>query len=305
MSALTFATAQLLRLLPRASLGRAAGRLADLAWPAEVGNRVVGAYARFYRVDFSECVAEGGFKSFDDFFTRRLKDGVRPMPEDPSIVVSPADGRVDAMGAVTDGGTWPVKGSPYSVADLVGSEAEAKRYQGGAACVVYLSPRDYHRVHAPVTGTIGRVASMPGDFYPVNAIGLRHVPQLFARNRRVAIGIDAPKESGLGRVTVVMVAAMIVGRITVTAMGGRDVPLGEHVMEPAPRIERGAELGMFHLGSTAVVLLEPAACESWLIGEGDVRYGQALCRARQRAAAPQASSSTRKRNGARAGRGAG
>src|SRR6185503_17417827 len=127
-------------------------------------------------------------------------------------------------------------------------------------CVVYLSPRDYHRVHSPVEGTIVMVRSMPGDYYPVNAIGVRHVHNLFVRNRRVSIAIDTPKESGLGRVTLVMVAAMIVGRITVTGIDARDVPLGDHA--PGSKIGRGDELGMFHLGSTVVLFLEPGAMGS-------------------------------------------
>ena len=119
---------------------------------------------------------------------------------------------------------------------------------------MYLSPRDYHRVHAPVAGRVTLVRSMPGDYFPVNSIGERHVDSLFSTNRRVAIAIDTP---GHGRVTVVMVGAMIVGRITVCAIDARDVPLGEHVIDPALPVARGDEIGMFHLGSTAVVFVEP------------------------------------------------
>src|SRR5207247_439954 len=100
---------------------------------------------------------------------------------------------------------------------------EAARYEGGGGCVVYLSPRDYHRVHSPVDGQIALVRSMPGDYFPVNRIGMRHVKNLFARNRRVAVAIDT---ADLGRVTVILVAAMIVGRITVTGIDSRDVPFG-------------------------------------------------------------------------------
>jgi len=111
----------------------------------------------------------------------------------------------------------------------------------------------------------------------VNSIGLDHIPNLFARNRRVAIAIDTPPSSGLGRVTVVMVAAMVVGRITVTGIPDRDVPLGDHT--PSVKLERGGELGMFHLGSTVVLFLERAAMGAWIAREGAVRYGQGLVRA--------------------------
>jgi phosphatidylserine decarboxylase len=175
------------------------------------------------------------------------------------------------MGRIERDSTFLVKGRPYSVEELVGDRAEAERYVGGGGFVVYLSPRDYHRVHSPVSGTIALIRSMPGDYYPVNSIGMRHVPNLFVRNRRVAIAVDTPD---LGCVTIVMVAAMVVGRITVTGVDARDVPFGTHT--PDLEIERGAEIGQFHLGSTVVVLLESAALDRWLAAEGPVRYGQAV-----------------------------
>ena len=277
MSALTYATAHLLRVVPRARVSRAFGKLADHRWSPAVGRAVVGLYSRLYDVHFDECVERDGWASFDAFFTRRLRDGVRPLPRDPRVVVSPADGRIESMGRIDAGSTFLVKGRPYRVEELVGDAEEAKRFAGGAGCVVYLSPRDYHRVHSPVEGVVSRVRSMPGDYYPVNAIGMKHVPNLFARNRRVAIEIDTPPEVGLGRVTVVMVVAMIVGRITVTGIEAHDVPLGDHVFDAPMRVSRGDELGVFHLGSTAVVFLEKRAAGRWLVEEGPVCFGHGLC----------------------------
>lgn len=284
MSAVTYATAQFLRVLPRARIGQALGRLADHRWSAPLGRAVVGMYSRVYDVRLDDCVEHGGWSSFDAFFTRRLRDGARRVDDDPRVIVCPADGNIDSMGTIDSGGTFVVKGRPYSVAELVGDEAEARRFSGGSGCVVYLSPRDYHRVHAPASGVIRRIRSMPGDYYPVNAVGVRHVANLFCRNRRVAIEIDTdagdPASAGvnLGRVTVVMVVAMIVGRITTVGVDARDVPLGDHAFDPGLPIARGAEIGVFHLGSTAVVLAEKRASGSWLVGEGPVRYGQALLR---------------------------
>jgi phosphatidylserine decarboxylase len=281
MSALTFATAQILRVLPRARLSRAAGRLADFSWPAPLGRAVVGLYSRAYDVSVEECEQRDGWASFDDFFTRGLRPGARPIEQDPRVIVSPADGRLESMGTIDAGRTFTVKGRPYRVSDLVGDDKEAARYEGGGGCVVYLSPRDYHRVHAPVSGLIHHVRSMPGDFFPVNSIGVRHVPNLFAVNRRIAIAIDTPPETALGRVTVVMVAAMIVGRITVSGIPSRDVRVGDHVIDPPLYVERGSEIGMFHLGSTIVLFLEKRAMERWVADEGPVRYGQKLARAPQ------------------------
>lgn len=275
MNALTYATAQILRVLPRTRITRAMGRLADYPWPDRVGKTVVSLYCRAYGVELDECRKVSGFESFDAFFTRELRDGVRPLPDDPRIVVSPADGRIDSIGPV-DGRAFYVKGRPYRVDELIGDEEEARRYEGGAGCVVYLSPRDYHRVHAPVPGEITIVRSMPGDYYPVNAIGVRHVHNLFVRNRRVAIVIDTPPSSGFGRVTVVMVAAMVVGRITVTGIEERDVPFGVHSMSPPIAVERGDEIGIFRLGSTAVLFFEPGVITRWRAGEGPIRFGEPL-----------------------------
>src|SRR5271166_4009623 len=145
MSAVTFATAQVLRVLPRASIGKAIGKMAELPWPSTVGRAVVGLYSRAYEVKLEEC-ADRAWPSFDAFFTRRLREGVRAIDDDPRTIASPADGRVMSIGRIDAGGRLMVKGRPYSVAELVGDEQEGARFVGGAGCVVYLSPSDYHRV---------------------------------------------------------------------------------------------------------------------------------------------------------------
>ena len=276
MSALTYATAQLLRVLPRAGMSRAMGRLADRPLSPKVGRAIVRLYSRIYDVTLDECEKTDGWESFDEFFTRALKGGARPVDANPSVLVSPADGRVDSFGRIDETSTFTVKGRPYSVEELVGGREEAQRYAGGAGCVVYLSPRDYHRVHAPADGEVRVVTSMPGDYFPVNAIGMKHVPNLFVRNRRVAIAIDTPR---LGRVMLVMVVAIVVGRITVTGIDARDVPIGEHRLLQPLAVKKGDEIGIFHLGSTVVMLVEKSAFGSWQATEGPVLYGQRLVRA--------------------------
>ena len=273
MSAATFAAAQVLRLLPRTRITRAVGKLADARVPPTVASAVVRLYARAYDVDMDECERPPeGWDSFDSFFTRCLRTGQRPMPEDPRIVVSPSDGKIESFGPVVAKGHFSVKGRPYRADQLVGDEEEARRYEGGQFCVVYLSPRDYHRVHAPVDGTVSVVRSFPGDLYPVNSIGEQHVKSLFAINRRVVVPIDSPHH---GRVTVVLVGAMVVGRITVPFVEGRDVPLGAHAVSPPRAVKRGDEIGIFHLGSTAVVFFEPGV-SPLTIQPGPVRYGMPI-----------------------------
>lgn len=305
MSALlSYATAQLLRVLPREGVSRAMGRLADHRWRPLLGKTVIDLYSRAYDVEFDDCVETSGWDSFDSFFTRRLKDGARPIDPDSRVIVSPSDGRLESMGRIDPSGTtFVVKGSPYRVDELLGDADEAKRYEGGAGCVIYLSPRDYHRVHSPVDGVLRHIRSMRGDYLPVNEMGVKHFPNLFARNRRVALAIDTPEASGLGRVTVVMVAAMIVGRITVTGVDARDVPYGFHDLGEGVSLQRGSELGMFHLGSTAVVFLEKAACEKWIASEGPIRLGAGLARATDPKTAPSSTKvpSTRPKKSTRNG----
>jgi phosphatidylserine decarboxylase len=274
MSVASFAAVQILRALPRTRVSRAVGRLCDAALPAPISEAVVRIYSRAYRVDLSECEPQvGPYPSFDAFFTRNLREGRRAICPHEHEIASPADGRIEAIGPVDLTGTLLVKGRPYRVRDLIGSDADEKRYEGGQFTVVYLSPRDYHRVHAPASGRIVSVRSMPGDLFPVNSIGERHVPSLFSTNRRVAIVIDTEK---LGRVTVVMVGAMIVGRITVTAVPGHDVPLGEHAIHPPRAVAKGDQIGIFHLGSTAIVFAEPGATAPFRRSLGPVRLGQSL-----------------------------
>jgi phosphatidylserine decarboxylase len=273
MSVATFAAVHILRALPRTRVSRAVGRLCDASLSAGVSRAVVGLYVRAYRVDLDECQPnEGAYESFDQFFTRKLKPGQRAICQNEREIASPADGRIEAIGPVDLEGTLLVKNKAYRVDELIGDTEDAERYRGGQFAVVYLSPRDYHRVHSPVAGNIVRVRSMPGDLFPVNAIGERHVPSLFSRNRRVAIVIDTPT---LGRVTVVMVGAIIVGRITVSAFPGPDVPIGDHVILPRP-VRKGEEIGIFHLGSTAIVFAERGAVAPFGRHVGPVRLGQSL-----------------------------
>jgi phosphatidylserine decarboxylase len=247
--------------------------LCDQPLPSAVSRAVTNAYCRAYRVDLEDAVLPvGAFPSFDAFFTRNLKPGARTVSSD--ALVSPADGALSAQGVVDPGARIFVKGQPYDVGELVGDPRDAARYAGGEFAVVYLAPRDYHRVHAPVDGHITLVRGLPGDLYPVNSIGERHIPQLFVRNQRAAIVIDTP---GLGRVTVVMVGAVIVGRITVTVLGGPDVSAGVFPLDPPVAVKKGDEIGIFHLGSTAVLLLEPGLAVAR--GTGPIRMGESLLRA--------------------------
>ncbi len=255
------------------------GRLADLHGPTTCVQMAIDAFVRAYGVDLSEAdVPEGGYRSFDAFFTRRLIAGARPLDPDPKALLSPADGRVEDFGAIQSGGSLRVKGKEYSVEELLGDRSEAARYDRGQYAIVYLSPRDYHRVHAPVGGRVDRVRYIPGTLFPVNQIGLEHVPQVFARNERIAIVQRSPTH---GEVTTLMVGAIGVGRIglsfddLLTNVGHN--PGVRRYDENGARLERGQELGVFHLGSTAIVFVTRECKIGFSVTMGDwVRMGQAL-----------------------------
>jgi len=266
----TFAAAQVLRVVPRVRLSQAVGRLCDANVPAPLSRLAASLYCRAYGVNLDDVESsDGAYASFDQFFTRRLRSGVRPIAD--ALVVSPADGRIEHIGKVELDGRIIAKATAYRVGELIGDDEEAKRYSNGSFAVVYLSPGDYHRVHSPVSGRLVLVRSLAGDLYPVNRIGELHVPNLFVRNQRVALVIDTPT---MGRVTVVMVGAIIVGRITVTVLGGDDTRPGIYPIQPAAPVAAGDEIGVFHLGSTAVLLVEPGVPLAHDLGL--VRYGQAL-----------------------------
>jgi phosphatidylserine decarboxylase len=255
------------------------GRLADLTGPTALVQRAIRGFVRVYDVQMDEAIVPAdGFRSFDAFFTRALKPGARAVDQRPGVVVSPADGRVEDLGVIESRSRFHVKGYEYEVGELLGAAEEAELFRGGTFFIVYLSPRDYHRVHAPVDGRVKRARHVPGTLYPVNSIGLQHVPKLFARNERVVTVQSSP----FGAVATVMVGAIGVGRISVSYDARITTNRGPasgtfHYQERGPALARASELGRFHLGSTAIVLLGPDHRFRFEVEAGaQVRMGQAI-----------------------------
>ena len=255
------------------------GRLAGLSAPPILVDRVVQTFVRLYAIDLDEAIVpEGGFRSFNEFFTRRLRSGARPLDPDPGALISPADGRLDDMGAVDAASVLRIKGRDYRVQELLADPDLGQKYRGGWYFIVYLSPRDYHRVHAPVSGPVQSARYVPGTLYPVNAIGTEHVEGLFARNERVVVTQQSER---FGVVSTVMVGAIGVGRIglsfdDIETNVGLSGGLREYG-EAAPRLERGDELGVFNLGSTVIVFVEPGRLEPPRAERGEhVRMGSAI-----------------------------
>ncbi len=195
------------------------------------------------------------YESLLDLFTRRLRPEARPIDSAPMSLVSPVDARVGAFGAVRDGMLLQAKGMPYTLSSLLGGEEEARMFEGGRFLTLYLSPRDYHRIHVPESGELAETRYEPGTLWPVNPPAVRRIPSLFAVNERVVTTLDAT----WGRVAVVMVGATNVGRMRlsymdlVTNSGGQPF---RRRHEPPLRVERGDELGVFELGSTVILVVQ-------------------------------------------------
>jgi len=196
------------------------------------------------------------YGSFNEFFTRRLRADARPLPADPGAVVSPCDGTLSAYGPLDGSRLIQAKGVPYRAEDLLGEPSLADCFRDGSFATVYLSPRDYHRVHMPADGVLERMIYLPGGLFSVNPATVRARKGLFNRNERLVCVFRSPT---LGRFAMVLVGAMIVGGIR-TSWAGRITPRSSEgwriTAEARVRIGRGEEMGLFELGSTVILLFE-------------------------------------------------
>jgi len=256
-----------MRRLPQGVLSRAFGRLADVRLPRPLRPLVLGGFARLVGADLGEAEhPPAAYPSLDAFFVRRLRPGCRPMPDDAGALVSPVDGSVSESGTVEDGRLIQAKGLRYTASELLGDPEQAARFEHGWYQTLYLSPRDYHRIHAPCAGAVSWARHEPGRLLPVNRPMAAVEPRLFARNERLGCVL----ETGAGPVAVVAVGAFNVGRISAAfdpswagPAGGVTNRRGAHpasrCYEPPVAVARGDELMAFHLGSTVVVLAAPGA----------------------------------------------
>ena len=243
-------------ILPQHLLSRIVGKLASLKNPVWLKNALIKAFIRNYEISLDE--AEIGdytlFEDFNSFFTRALKPGARP--QGASKYLQPADGVLSQSGRVDDGQMIQAKGRNYTVQGLlVGSDEEAAKYAEGSFATVYLSPKDYHRVHMPISGTLKEARYVPGDLFAVNTVTVNNVDALFARNERLVCIFDTAD----GEFAVVLVGAIIVAGIA-TVWGGRESPdpaeirITQFDASNAPTLAAGDELGRFFLGSTVVMV---------------------------------------------------
>lgn len=247
------------RLLPQHGLSRCLGAFAASENGA-VKRALISAFKSAYRIDMTEFEGDSAedYTSFNEFFTRRLHADSRPMPDDPGLVVSPADGTVSQAGAVTAGCLIQAKGREYSVAELLGDAGFAAGLGNGSFVTIYLAPHNYHRFHAPCAGLLLETIEIPGRLFSVNGITERHVDRLFARNERLVLRIRA----SFGEYAMVLVGAMIVASIRVTWPGPRSPYRRRTSRLPQGVVfERGDEVGAFLLGSTVIVLFPDGSVE--------------------------------------------
>lgn len=263
------------RLLPQHALSRLTGRLGNSRAPW-IRKPFIHGFARAYGVDMSEAEqpALDGYASFNDFFTRAMKDGARPLDPDPGALLSPADGMISQVGDIDGEHLLQAKGTSYRLSSLI---ADSDRtFHGGSFATIYLAPRDYHRVHMPASGTLTATTAIPGALFSVNARTEAAVSDLFCRNERLVCRFDTDH----GAMLVVLVGAMIVASIE-TVWDEPASPyrrLQQHQWQHS--LERGAELGRFLLGSTVIVCCEPGrvAWEDSTRRGTRVRMGQRLGR---------------------------
>jgi phosphatidylserine decarboxylase len=219
------------------------------------------------------------YANFNEFFTRPLKEGVRPIAD--ADIVCPADGAISQLGDIREGLCFQAKGKYFSTEELLaGDEARAAQFAGGRFATVYLSPRDYHRVHMPVSGRLSATSYIPGKLFSVNGTTADNVDRLFARNERLVCYFETER----GPMAMVLVGAMIVAGIE-TVWSGQVAPPPKHPLvtdyrePPAPvELDKGQEMGRFKLGST-VILLFPKDSMAWDEGYGadsPTRLGESL-----------------------------
>lgn len=268
-------------ILPHHLLSRLAGYIAECSWPW-LKNAMIKKFIRTYRVNMAEAADPDpeSYLCFNEFFTRKLKSGARRFPTHKFDIACPADGAISQIGGIEQGRIFQAKGYDFSTRELLGgSQQLADQFEDGEFATIYLSPKDYHRVHMPVGGTLKQMIYVPGRLFSVSPLTVNQIPRLFARNERMV----AHFETEHGPMAMVMVGAMIVASIE-TVWAGMVTPPKRQLQRfdygEAISLQKGDEMGRFKLGST-VILLFGKDMISWdkaLRADQTVSMGQTLGR---------------------------
>jgi phosphatidylserine decarboxylase len=250
-------------IMPKHGLSRLVGKFAA----AEAGwltTRAIRWFIKAYDINMSEAKLKNAedFKTFNDFFTRELDDGARTIDSNDLALCYPVDGAISQQGDIVDGQLIQAKGFNYSLTSLLGGDsATAAPFQDGKFSCIYLAPKDYHRIHMPMSGTLREMIYVPGELFSVNPLTANNVPGLFARNERVVTIFDTEH----GQLAMVLVGATIVASIETTWAGTITPPAGKDIFKwtypadgvDAIRLNKGDEMGRFKLGSTVVATFSP------------------------------------------------
>ena len=276
-------TAMLQHMMPKHWLSRQIGSVAESnrAW---LKNLLIKCAVYYFDISLEDANRKhlSDYESFNDFFTRELQPGARPIDPDPNSITSPVDGQISQIGSIEVNQMLQAKGISYSVEQLLGSRKAADKYLNGDYITIYLSPKDYHRVHAPCDGTLLRSRYIPGDLFSVNEVVTRSVSDLFCRNERLVCEFDA---TGLGSFCVIFVGAIFVAGIE-TVWGGTESPGLSNVRDTEHNLRelsylKGEELGRFKFGSTVLLIFQNGRsnwCEH-LENGNRVRLGEHLATA--------------------------
>ncbi len=258
------------RLFPQHLVSRIAGALANVRQPW-IKNLLISAFIRRFAIDLEEAESadKNTYPSFNAFFTRALKPDARSIDSGLETVISPADGMVSQIGSIREGKLVQAKGIDYRLNDLLADAPLAKTFDKGFFATIYLSPRDYHRVHMPFAGQLIRTTYLPGRLFSVNAATTKALDNLFTRNERLVCQFDSPA----GPFVLVLVGATLVAGIE-TVWEGQYAPASAKYRDHRPdtlHFEKGEEIGRFKFGSTVILLLPPQAAI-----DGEVKTGQLI-----------------------------
>ena len=274
-----------IQLMPHHLLSRAIGRLArcKVIW---IKNILIQCFCTAYAVDLSEAQQNNShhYAHFNAFFTRALKASARPIHHNPQHILSPVDGFVSEIGNIENDTLLQAKGKTFTVQSLLGEYDNHKNlFSQGKFATLYLSPKDYHRIHMPLAGQLKSMRYIPGKLFPVKQSSVDHIPSLFARNERIVTLFSTPQ----GPVAIILVGALFVGSIDTVWSGTVTPPYGKHTLslsyaQQGPHsvfLEQGTEMGRFNMGSTVILLLSKHMHATFdnILKPGDiVRLGQCL-----------------------------
>jgi phosphatidylserine decarboxylase len=274
MKAFYIFCAKFLSLVPKVFLSRCIGKLTEKQLPNFILNPFIRWFIRHYHVNMEEAIPTQ-YKTFNEFFGRAIRPECRPVDLSSETIVSPVDAQVGAFGKIENTTLIQAKGVSYSLSNLVLHEPYVSSFSNGDYITLYLSPKDYHRIHSPISASIQEAHHIPGTLYPVNSLGVHYIPGLFCLNERWITLLQHPK---IGNIAVIKVGATVVGKIGVVY---EQVQAHRkniwHKEYPSIPIEKGKELGKFLMGSTVILLFEPnkIKLESLALDQ-KVRMGQII-----------------------------